>query len=98
MRALCVCWLMCVNLTFCFDRNAGIYPSSSKSYSLSSMQAATRSAFGQNVTFRCSSGALNEVWIYFHTSGRSTTVSAFSQVAPLSGDTNCPSTLKWLPK
>ncbi|KDN53290.1 ribonuclease T2 [Tilletiaria anomala UBC 951] len=79
--------------------DAGITPSSSKTYTLSQMQAATKAAFGQTTSFRCTSGNLNEVYIYFHTNGRSTTTDAFTQVAPLAGDTNCPSTgIKWLPK
>ena len=78
---------------------AGITPSSSKTYTLSALQNAAKNAYGQYPNFRCKSGNLNEAWFNFETSGRSTTSGAFTLVAPLSKNTNCPSSgIKYNPK
>jgi ribonuclease T2 len=79
--------------------SAGITPSTSKTYTLSALQAAAKKAFGQFPSFRCSGSNLNEAWFDFETTGRSTAVSAFTLVAPLSSNTNCPSSgIKYNPK
>lgn len=78
---------------------AGIIPSTSQTYTLSDMQAAAQEAFGQYPSFRCSGSNLNEAWFDFETTGRSTNASAFTLVAPLASNTNCPSTgIKYNPK
>jgi ribonuclease T2 len=80
--------------------SAGITPSSSKTYKLSALKAATQQAFGYAAAFQCSSGAISEVWIPFHTSGRSTSADGFEQINPPYSMDTCSSSagIKWLPK
>lgn len=50
--------------------DAGITPSSSKTYTLSAIQAAlTNLHDGASVYLGCSSGVLNEVWYFFNVAG-----------------------------
>ncbi|PFH52263.1 hypothetical protein AMATHDRAFT_140301 [Amanita thiersii Skay4041] len=69
---------------------AGITPSSTATHTLSSLQSALQTAFGVTPAFDCSSGAVNQAYIYFHLKG-SVIDGAFVPInAPRAG--SCPST------
>ncbi|KAM6498661.1 ribonuclease T2 [Amanita muscaria] len=77
---------------------AGITPSTSATYSLSTLQSALKTAFGQvTPAFYCSSGSLNQVYVYFHLQG-SVIDGAFDPIdAPFAG--SCSSSgIKYPPK
>lgn len=48
---------------------AGITPSTSKTYTLSAIQAALTKMHGASVYLGCSSGKLNQVWYFFNVQG-----------------------------
>ncbi|KAF8640509.1 hypothetical protein AX17_000171 [Amanita inopinata Kibby_2008] len=48
---------------------AGITPSATATHSLSTLQSALKSAFGVTPAFYCSSGSLNQIYVYFHLQG-----------------------------
>lgn len=78
---------------------AGITPSTSQTYTLDQLHAATSAQWGKDAVFRCRNGALNEAWVYFHTKGRSTTADAFVLSDPLRSNNRCPQTgIRYLPK
>ena len=78
---------------------AGITPSTSQTYTLDQLHAATSAQWGKDAVFRCRNGALNEAWVYFHTKGRSTTADAFVLSDPLRSNHRCPQTgIRYLPK
>ncbi|PWN92744.1 putative ribonuclease T2 [Acaromyces ingoldii] len=79
---------------------AGIQPSTSKTYTLAQLQNAAKKAFGQTPAFRCKSGGnVDEAWFFHQTTGRATSASNFVLVAPLDGQTTCPSSgIKYNPK
>lgn len=78
---------------------AGIVPSTTKRYTLEEIHKATREKWGKEATFKCRNGALNEVWIYFHTKGRSTSADAFVLADPLRQNNRCPREgIRYLPK
>ncbi|SJX62821.1 related to ribonuclease M [Sporisorium reilianum f. sp. reilianum] len=80
-------------------QDAGITPSSTQRYTLDQLKQATRAKWGKEATFKCRNGALNEAWIYFHTSGRSTSADAFVQTDPLTSNNRCPSYgIRYVPK
>jgi len=57
-------------LTYQILANAGIVPSTSKTYTSAQIQAAfTASSFGFPAAIQCSSGALNEIWYSFNVQG-----------------------------
>ncbi|KAH8914202.1 ribonuclease T2 [Atractiella rhizophila] len=83
--------------TYTWLSNAGITPSSSKTYTLSALQAAIKSAFGQQVYFGCDGSTLNEIWYYHNTKGNIAS-GTFIPVAPVDTST-CPSSgIQYLPK
>ncbi|KIL71547.1 hypothetical protein M378DRAFT_155136 [Amanita muscaria Koide BX008] len=77
--------------------NAGITPSTSATYSLSTLQSALKTAFGVTPALNCGSGSLNEVYIYFHLRG-SVIDGTFDPIdAPVAG--SCPSSgIRYPPK
>ncbi|TKY85722.1 hypothetical protein EX895_005262 [Sporisorium graminicola] len=80
-------------------QEAGITPSTTQRYTLDQLKAATSQKWGKEATFKCRNGALNEAWIYFHTSGRSTSAEAFVQTDPLTSNNRCPSSgIRYVPK
>jgi ribonuclease T2 len=78
--------------------DAGITPSSSKTYTLSAIQNALSSKHGQKVYLDCSSKSLSAVYYYFHVKG-SVITGQWEAAAPDSGTGNCPSSgIKYPPK
>lgn len=66
--------------------NAGITPDSSKTYTLSEIQAALTSLHdGASVYLGCSSGSLNQVWYFFNVAGNA-----------IDGEYQAVDTRKWL--
>ncbi|UZJ55417.1 hypothetical protein CBS101457_004737 [Exobasidium rhododendri] len=81
--------------------SAGITPSSSETYTLAALQSAAKASFGGiTPSFRCTNNVnLKEAWFDFETTGRSTTVDAFTLVDPIASNTNCATTgIKYNPK
>ncbi|KAI9739729.1 MAG: ribonuclease T2-like [Cirrosporium novae-zelandiae] len=84
--------------TYQFLAAAGIYPSLTKTYNSTAIQAALQTARGVNTNFRCSNGKLNEMWFAFDVSG-SIQTGQFIPAEPVGMSSNCPSTgIKYLPK
>lgn len=80
-------------------QDAGITPSTSRTYTLDQLHQATSTKWGKPASFKCRNGALNEAWIYFHTKGRSTTAQSFVQTDPLTSNNRCPTQhIRYLPK
>lgn len=52
-----------------FLANAGILPSTSRTYALEDIQDALERAHGAPVTVRCRYGSLNEIWYHFNVAG-----------------------------
>ena len=80
-----------------FLSDAGIVPSTTKTYTSAEIQAALSAKHGQEVYLGCSSGALNEIWYFFNVRG---TLEAgdFEASVPLASS-KCPATgVKYLPK
>ncbi|KAJ8611623.1 hypothetical protein MRB53_037847 [Persea americana] len=83
--------------TYKWLSDAGITPSSSQTYSLSSIQSAlSKNRGGHSVYIGCASGAIDEVWYFFNVRG-SFQDGDFEAVDALS-NSNCPSSVKYLPK
>ncbi|KAI1769840.1 ribonuclease M [Hypoxylon cercidicola] len=86
--------------TYKFLADAGITPSSSKTYKLADIQAAlSKNHNGQSVHIGCSGGAIEQVYYYFNVYGSV----ANGQFVPTTPDNDedggCPSTgVKYLPK
>nr|GAT55724.1 ribonuclease T2 [Mycena chlorophos] len=77
--------------------NAGITPSSSKTYTLSELNAAVESAWGFTPAFQCSSSTLDGVYYYFSLQG-SVIDGTFNPRDPAT-DSTCPSSgIKYTPK
>ncbi|EPS25161.1 Ribonuclease T2 [Penicillium oxalicum] len=78
--------------------DAGIRPSTSKTYRLSDIQAALSNLHdGASVYLGCSSGKLNQVWYFFNVAGNAIT-GQYEAVDTLT-KSSCPSTgIKYLPK
>lgn len=82
--------------TFSFLSAAGITPSSTKTYTLSSVIAAIKAATGVTPQLSCSSGSLNQIFYYYSLQG-SVIDGKFNLIdAPSTG--SCPSTIKYTPK
>lgn len=81
-----------------FLSDAGIVPSTSKTYTSAEIQSAlSNNHDGQEVYLGCSGGALNEIWYFFNVRG-TVQSGAFEAAAPLARS-KCPSTgIKYLPK
>jgi ribonuclease T2 len=78
--------------------NAGIVPSSTKTYTASQIQAAFQNSFGYSVTIQCASGALDEVWYSFDVRG-SIQTGDFVATDPVGSTSSCASSgIKYLPK
>jgi len=78
--------------------NAGIVPSSSKTYTAAQIQAALKAGFGASVTIGCSSGALNEIWYSYYVTG-SVQSGTFVPTNPVGTTSSCSSSgIKYLPK
>lgn len=53
-------------------KNAGITPGGS--YSVSALESAIQKSTGSTPKITCSSGAISEIWLYFHVKGTDTYV------------------------
>jgi ribonuclease T2 len=78
---------------------AGVVPSSTKTYTLSAIQAALTSQFGYAVTVNCNSNKeLDELWYHYNVQG-SVQSGTFQPATPVGSGSTCPSTgIKYLPK
>ena len=80
-----------------FLSEAGITPSTSKTYTSAEIQAALSKHHGQEVYLGCSGGALNEIWYFFNVRG-TLEAGSFEASVPLA-KSKCPATgVKYLPK
>lgn len=80
-----------------FLSEAGIVPSTTKTYTSAEIQAALSAKHGQEVYLGCSSGALNEIWYFFNVRG-TLEAGSFEASVPLA-NSKCPATgVKYLPK
>ncbi|KAG8965755.1 ribonuclease T2-like [Tulasnella sp. 419] len=76
---------------------AGIYPSSSTTFTLSQLTTAVKAKFGYTPAFDCKSGAVNAISYYFNLKGSVIDGTWVPINAPKAG--TCPSTgIKYLPK
>jgi ribonuclease T2 len=84
--------------SYTFLSDAGIVPSTSKTYTSAEIQAAlSKNHDGMEVYLGCSSGALNEIWYFFNVRG-TLQDGTFEPSAPLARS-KCPATgVKYLPK
>ncbi|KAJ5333076.1 Ribonuclease T2 [Penicillium brevicompactum] len=77
--------------------DAGITPSTSKTYTLSEIQSALTSLHGASVYLGCSSGKLNQVWYFYNVQGNAIDGS-YKAVKTLT-TSGCPKTgIKYVPK
>ncbi|KAI4152687.1 MAG: hypothetical protein LQ340_002770 [Diploschistes diacapsis] len=84
--------------TYTWLANAGITPSTSRTYTSSAILAALKAQHGANPVIRCASGSLDQVYYAFETKG-STQTGEFIAVAPTGESSNCPSSgIKYAPK
>lgn len=78
--------------------DAGIKPSTSKTYTASAIQAALEAQHGAEVTLGCSGKYLSEVWYHFNVKG-SLQDGTFVASDPDGSKSSCPSTgIKYVPK
>ncbi|OCH89542.1 base non-specific and adenylic acid preferential ribonuclease [Obba rivulosa] len=82
--------------TFDWLEDAGITPSSSKSYSLSSLTSALENQFGATPTFDCDGSTVTQVSYYFNLKGSVIDGEFVPTDSPESG--SCKSTVKYPPK
>lgn len=80
-----------------FLSDAGIVPSSSKTYALSDIQAALKAPRGVDATVQCQNGAIDEIWYHFNVRG-SVQSGDFVPADPDGTKGSCSSTVKYLPK
>ncbi|KAE8453981.1 hypothetical protein EG329_007757 [Mollisiaceae sp. DMI_Dod_QoI] len=84
--------------TYTWLKNAGITPSSSKTYKLSAMQSALESAFGAPVILLCQdTNVVYEIYYAFHVEG-SVQNGTWVPTSNEGSSSNCPSTVKYPPK
>lgn len=84
--------------TYDWLEEAGITPSTSKTYTLSAIQDALETQHGAGVTLGCSGKVLNEVWYHFNVRG-SLQQGTFVAANPDGSKSTCPSTgIKYTPK
>ncbi|KAF2144502.1 uncharacterized protein K452DRAFT_325066 [Aplosporella prunicola CBS 121167] len=77
---------------------AGITPSSSKTYTFAEIQKVLSAKHGNEVTLGCKGGALNEIWYHFDVRG-SVVTGEFVSAEPDGTKSSCPKTgIKYLPK
>lgn len=55
--------------TYTWLTNAGITPSSSKTYTLAQLQSAIKSAWGHTPAFDCDGSDVSEIYYYFYLEG-----------------------------
>ncbi|TVY19483.1 Ribonuclease T2-like [Lachnellula arida] len=78
--------------------DAGITPSSSKTYTSAAILAALKTSFGYEVVIQCSSGALDAIWYSYDVRG-SIQTGTFVPTDPDGSKSNCAdSGVKYLPK
>ncbi|PBP27108.1 Ribonuclease Rh-like protein [Diplocarpon rosae] len=78
--------------------NAGIVPSTTKTYDLSQIQDALTTAHGFAVSIACSDGRLDEIWYHFNVRG-SVATGEFAPAAPDGGKGDCAATgISYVPK
>jgi ribonuclease T2 len=78
--------------------DAGITPSSSKTYELSAINSALESAFGAPVVLLCeNTNVVYEIYYAFNVQG-SLQGGTFEPTSNVGSKTNCPSTVKYPPK
>ncbi|TVY48482.1 Ribonuclease T2-like [Lachnellula occidentalis] len=78
--------------------NAGITPSSSKTYTSAAILAALKKSFGYEVIIQCASGALDEIWYSYDVRG-SVVTGDFVATDPDGSKSNCAASgIKYLPK
>ncbi|KAF7907735.1 uncharacterized protein EAF01_005321 [Botrytis porri] len=84
--------------TYTWLANAGIVPSTTKTYTSAQIQAAITAGFGYPATIQCTSSSLNEIWYSFEVRG-SVATGTFVPIAPVGQSGDCPSTgIKYVPK
>ncbi|KID83926.1 Ribonuclease Trv [Metarhizium guizhouense ARSEF 977] len=83
--------------TYRWLEDAGITPSSSKTYSLDRVRGALSRRHGADVTLGCRGKVLNEVWYHFNVRG-SLQGGEFVASAPDGTKGKCPSTVQYRPK
>ncbi|MCJ1231190.1 ribonuclease T2-like [Toensbergia leucococca] len=85
--------------TYKFLAMAGIYPSTTTTYTFNQIQSALRQARGVNATFQCTSkGELDEMWYTFDIRG-SVQTGQFVATEPVGEASSCNATgIKYLPK
>lgn len=79
--------------------DAGITPSTTKTYTSAAIQAAlSKNHGGKQVTLGCKSGALDEIWYHYNVAG-SVVTGTFEPADPDGTKSTCPDTgVKYLPK
>jgi len=84
--------------TYKWLAEAGITPSTSKTYKLADVQAALKKNHGATVYIGCEGNAINEIWYHFNVQG-SLQTGKFQAMEP-SGieDGGCPKSVKYTPK
>ncbi|KND92212.1 Ribonuclease Trv [Tolypocladium ophioglossoides CBS 100239] len=83
--------------TYQWLADAGITPSSSRTYALADVQAALQNQHGAKVTLSCRGKALNEVWYHFNVQG-SLQQGKFVAAQPDGAKGKCPSKVQYRPK
>lgn len=84
--------------TYSWLAAAGVTPSTTKTYTLSQLQAVAKQRFGYEAVWNCQNGALNEVW-YGYVSQGPIAGGKLSPTSPIGSGSTCPSTgIKYLPK
>lgn len=77
---------------------AGIVPSSTKTYTAAAIQAALRAHHGYDVIINCRNGELDEIWYHYNIKG-SIQSGEFIPVPTVGSKSTCPATgIKYLPK
>ncbi|KAM0316695.1 hypothetical protein ACHAO8_002980 [Botrytis cinerea] len=84
--------------TYTWLSNAGIVPSTTKTYTSAQIQAAITAGFGYPATISCTSSSLDQIWYSFEVRG-SVATGTFVPIAPVGQSGSCPSTgIKYAPK
>lgn len=84
--------------TYTWLANAGIVPSTTKTYTLAQLQAVAKKQFGYEIVWNCQKGELNEAWYGYHSQGP-IAGGKLNPTSPIGSGSTCPSTgIKYLPK
>ncbi|QSZ35810.1 hypothetical protein DSL72_006932 [Monilinia vaccinii-corymbosi] len=84
--------------TYDWLANAGIVPSTTKTYTSAQIQAAISDAFGYTAIIGCKSSTLYQIWYSFEVQG-SVATGNFIPITPRGQTSSCPKTgIKYLPK